>query len=112
MLDDGSIQAVTSELCLAECLGGPYRTGREDLASIYIDLIRDRPQLTVNAITREILIEAARLRSEVRTLRLPDAIHHATARIAACDILLTNDERFRGVARPEAVLLSDISIDG
>lgn len=46
------------------------------------------------AIDRAILIEAARLRSSLR-IRLPNAIHVATAMLAACELFLTNDQRIR-----------------
>ena len=50
--------------------------------------------LSVLPVERTILIEAARLQAQL-TLRLPDAIHVATAVAAGCSTLLSNDRRLR-----------------
>lgn len=44
-------------------------------------------------VDRDILITAARLRAE-QGLKLPDAIHAATAQLTHCERWLTNDARF------------------
>jgi len=41
-------------------------------------------------VSRDVLIAAARLRAETG-LKLPDAIHAATAQFTGCDQFLTND---------------------
>jgi predicted nucleic acid-binding protein len=48
----------------------------------------------VLSVERTILIEAARLQARL-VLRLPDAIHVATAVAAGCDVVLSNDRRLR-----------------
>jgi predicted nucleic acid-binding protein len=50
--------------------------------------------LSVLSVERTILIEAARLRGRL-VLRLPDAMHVATAAAAGCDVLLSNDRRLK-----------------
>lgn len=105
MVDTGQCHAVTSALTLAECMAGPFRAGREDLVRIYDDLIRDRPGLAIAPIERGILTEAARLRAESPSLRLPDAIHIATARSAGCDLVLTNDRRLENAPGVSILML-------
>lgn len=43
-------------------------------------------------VSRDVLLAAARLRAEIG-LKLPDAIHVATAQLTGCDQFLTNDAR-------------------
>jgi predicted nucleic acid-binding protein len=45
-------------------------------------------------VERAILLRAARLRCELH-LKLPDAIHVASAVAAGCDLFLSNDHRLR-----------------
>jgi predicted nucleic acid-binding protein len=91
-LDRAECEAVTSELSLAECLVKPLELGHTDIAEAYLDFLRDRPFLTVVPVSREVLIEAARLRAHSR-IKLPDAIHGATALQGGCASFLTNDDR-------------------
>ena len=93
-LDRGELKAVTSELSLAECLVKPLELGRSDIAEAYLELLKDHRFLTIGPVTREILIEAARLRGLSR-IKLPDAIHAATALKEGCSSFLTNDDRLK-----------------
>lgn len=92
-LDAGDCVAVTSELSLAECLVKPLELGREEIADAYLGLLSDRRSLSVVPVTREILVEAARLRATAR-IKLPDAIHASTALQGKCSSV-TNDDRLK-----------------
>ncbi|WP_347566102.1 PIN domain-containing protein [Scytonema sp. UIC 10036] len=59
-------------------------------------------------VSRDILIEAAQLRANVN-IKLPDAIHAATAILTQCSTFITNDQRFQSVLSISVVLLSQIS---
>src|SRR4051794_4291710 len=76
--DRGELRAVTSELTLAEVLVKPLRDNRADLRDKYERMMRTSPALTVVPISRDILIASATLRA-TSALKLPDAIHAATA---------------------------------
>lgn len=93
-LDEGETFAVTSELSLSECLVKPYMDGDQRAADAYFALFEAQPGLAVVAVTREILINAARLRARTR-MALPDAIHVSTAAIAECEIFVSDDRRIR-----------------
>lgn len=56
-------------------------------------------------ISRTALIEAARLRAQHACLKLPDAIHAATAVAYGASTFVTNDARFRPVSGLTAVVL-------
>ncbi len=106
-LDRGECTAVTSELTVAECLVKPLELGRQELVQTYLEAIQTRRELDVRPVDREVLIEAARLRAAAR-VRLPDAIHAATALRAGCETLLTNDPDFRAIPGFATLLLSDL----
>jgi predicted nucleic acid-binding protein len=44
---------------------------------------------------REVLVESARLRASLTSLRTPDAIHAETAQLAGCDYFVTNDTQLK-----------------
>jgi predicted nucleic acid-binding protein len=67
-----------------------------------------RPNLRVIPVQRAILIEAARQRATSRSLKLPDAIHVATAVILNCTTLLTNDQKFKSLSNLPVVILSEV----
>ncbi|WP_420828284.1 type II toxin-antitoxin system VapC family toxin [Desulfonema limicola] len=64
--------------------------------------------LTVAHIHREILIEAAEIRSKTTQIRLPDAIHLATAKYHKCLTFLTNDKQLRNLPYIKVVLIDEI----
>ena len=94
LIDNGTISAVTSELTLAEVLAKPFEAGREDIAETYQHMLTPSAWLSIVPVERATLINAARLRAQLM-LRLPDAIHVATAVAAGCSALLSNDRRLR-----------------
>ena len=93
-IDAGEVRATTSELTLAEALAKPLETGRNDIARLYEDMLSSAGPFVVLPVGRAILLEAAGLRARLK-LRLPDAIHVATALAARCEIFLSNDRKIR-----------------
>jgi predicted nucleic acid-binding protein len=100
-IDGASVEAVTSELTLAECLIKPFADKNADAIEAYLLFLNGRRNLPVVPINRNILTVAARLRTELG-VKLPDAIHIATADAAKCGVFLTND---RGIRLPEGMKL-------
>jgi predicted nucleic acid-binding protein len=86
--------AVTSELTLAEVLVKPYQLDRAELIQAYESFLEPDGALQIEPVTASVLRDAARLRARSR-LRVPDAIHAATAVTAGCSALLTNDQDLR-----------------
>jgi predicted nucleic acid-binding protein len=95
--DHGDTVAVTSELTLAEVLAKPLATGREDVAHTYEAMVAPSAWLSVVPVERSILLRAARLGPELG-LKLPDAIHVATAEAGGRAAFLSNDRRMRVTA--------------
>ncbi|WP_171904843.1 type II toxin-antitoxin system VapC family toxin [Hoeflea olei] len=92
-IDEGEIDAVTSELTLAECLVKPIAEKDEQLVRAYLSLLAaDSPFVRVKGVSRDVLLEAARIRAG-SGVKLPDAIHIATANLVQCSAFVSNDRR-------------------
>jgi predicted nucleic acid-binding protein len=108
-IDEGTRSFLTSELTLAELLVDPLRKGDPARARVYRQYLRTRPHFEVVPVSRAVLVEAARLRGAT-SLKLPDAMHVATALVHGCGAFLTNDARIRAPERAtlQVVQLSEV----
>ncbi|MEM1042770.1 MAG: PIN domain-containing protein [Bacteroidota bacterium] len=104
----GALTALTSELTLSEVLVHPLRDRDAERERSFLRVVRAHGGLAVEPVSRSVLIEAARLRAATTALKLPDAIHAATARLHGCAVLLTNDARVRAVPNLEVLQLSEV----
>jgi len=84
-----------SHLTEMECLIGPFRSGRTQLATKFEDWFQTVQTLPIDS---AIFRAAARLRADFSSLRTPDALHLATAIHHKCDEFWTNDNRLNLVA--------------
>ena len=105
LLEAGEVVAVTSELTLAEVLAKPLEEGREDLARLYEEMVAPSAWLSVVSVERAVLVSAARLGPELG-LKLPDAIHVASATASGCELFLSNDRRLR---MPDGITLAGLA---
>lgn len=87
------IIGVTSEITLAEILVKPLEAEATTVIEAYTDMITPTAGFEVLEVGRALLISAAALRAARRSIRLPDAIHLATALAARCSHFVTADER-------------------
>lgn len=108
-MTDGEITAVTSDLTLAEVLVKPKRDTNRNLEQAYRQFLLPTESFRNSAVSREILEAAADIRAN-SDLKLPDAIHFASAINQHCDSFLTNDDRFEGMSGIKVVLLSRLAI--
>lgn len=106
-IDADVVKAVTSELTLAESLVKPLMDDNTVLENLYLEVFQTSMSLNVVPISRQILIESARLRAKLKTLKLSDAVHFATARMSGCQIFLTNDKQLRSVPGFDVAILSE-----
>jgi predicted nucleic acid-binding protein len=96
---------VTSQLTLAEILVDPIRNGDEEKGWLYEGFLQDRPDfMTVAPVSRAVLHRAALIRARQKAIKLPDAIHIATAREANCNFFLMNDRRIGEVPYFEQIV--------
>jgi len=108
-IDGGRWSAVTSELALAECLVKPMMDGNEALCQTYENAFQETHSLHVGPVTRPVLVQAAALRAQNPALKLPDAIHAATAIACGCQTFVTNDKCLKALPHLHVALLSDIA---
>ena len=107
-VDAGKLQAVTSELSVAEALVKPFMDEDAELQAAYQRAVRPSASLRVAPVSRRVLFEAARLRARGLRLKLPDAIHVAAAQLAGCETPLTNDTGMKGAPGLHVVICSEV----
>ena len=95
-----------SELAVAETLVRPIRDGNEDLESAF-RAVFTAADVRLIPVTRQLWEDTARLRARTG-LKIPDALHAATALRAGCALFITNDTDFRRVPELPAVVLDDL----
>jgi predicted nucleic acid-binding protein len=108
-LDLGELSAVTSALTIAEVLVVPLRTRNKTLEMAYRNRLMTGSTLTISDISEAILISAATLRAFTPGIKLPDAIHVATAAVTGCTVFLTNDVRLATVGSVPGILVADLA---
>ena len=82
---------MTSHLTLHEVLIGPLNNGNQELASRYRDAVLDEDIFTIVEVDEATLIAAAHLRAVHKRLDVADALHIASATIADCSFILSDD---------------------
>lgn len=102
-----NLSTITSEISLAECLVKPVKDNNEAAIAAYKKHIASNSLLNVISIDRNILIESASLRCELG-LKLPDAIHMATAVAKDCKTFITNDRKLKTPEGMQQVYLKDL----
>lgn len=106
-LEAGKFRGIASELTLLELTVRPLQLGRQDVADDYEVLLGYFPNLELQPISREVLLEAAGLRARHR-LRTPDAIQIATGVRYGATLAITNDQGWRDQSLIETIILSDL----
>ncbi len=89
----------TSELTFAETIIDPYRKRNEALIQLYDNWTLSNAIMEVGPVNRDVLYAAAVLRADYGSLKLPDAVHLATAMLFRCSHFLTSDRRLKGMYR-------------
>ena len=96
-------ELAVGDLARAECLVGPFRNNDVGLEARYRSFFSD-PDIHILGMTAAVCERAARLRADYR-IKLPDALHLATAIEHGCGLFLTNDAQLaRFTAIPVEVL--------
>jgi predicted nucleic acid-binding protein len=87
----------TSEITLAEILAPSRTEGAWPLNKkrpVYLDLLVSSEMVVLLPVSRDILIRTAEVR-DMRRLKLPDAIHLATALHHGCKFFVSGDSDFK-----------------
>jgi predicted nucleic acid-binding protein len=107
-IDAGQIIAVTSELSLAEVLVQPIAKNSQNIVAAYESLLTQRPSFEVIPVTRAVLRQSADVRATLGN-KLPDAIHIATAELANCSFILSEDRALKLPRSIQRVTLAEFS---
>jgi predicted nucleic acid-binding protein len=107
-LEEGRFRGIASELTLLELTVKPLQLGRQDVADDYEIMLGYFPNLELEPISREILMEAAALRAR-QGLRTPDAIQIVTGLRAGATLAVSNDQAWRKLPVIETLLLADLA---
>jgi len=110
-IEDGDIAAVTSEITLAEVLVKPMEQGDVTLMAAYEGMIVSSGHFLVLPVGRDILLGAARLRAQRRSIRLPDAIHIATAFASSCSCVVSDDQRLHSIDGVRSFSVNPFTLD-
>jgi predicted nucleic acid-binding protein len=104
----GEVFLLVSELALSEALVLPLREENARLVMAYELLMRE-PGIRVEPVDWPVLRRASELRASKPSLRMPDAMHLATADLAKCEVFVTNDKSLRGLATLNVVVIDDLT---
>ncbi|WP_414568313.1 type II toxin-antitoxin system VapC family toxin [Nostoc sp. CCY 9925] len=104
----GEIQIISSELILMETLVLPLKNNDTFLLNAYEELLLSENMQLV-PISQPVLRQAANLRATTN-LKIPDAIHAATALSVNCNQFITNDKGFRNVPGLPVIILSEVLV--
>ena len=100
---------MASTVTMAELLVQPYCDANQDRVNNIYGLLARYPRLEWIAPDLEIADLAARFRAQYR-LRIPDALHAATAARHQATAFITNDAIFRKVDGFETLVLEELLV--
>lgn len=114
LLQSTGTTLVSSELTLAEVLVKPLRRRLADgddlsaaeLVLAYEAMFDETGLFDAIPVSTAMLRRAAEIRAGRGSLKLPDAIHLATALWARCDVLVTDDDRLQKAAADRTTVCS------
>ena len=106
-IEDGKFRGITSELTLLELTVKPLQLGRQDIADDHEMLLGYFPNLQLEPISRNILMDAAGIRARYR-LRTPDSIQLATGLSVGATLAVTNVDAWRDFPLIETLILEDL----
>lgn len=109
-LEKASIVAISSVIILTEVLPQPIKLGNTLLEEEYHNILLHSDGFMLLSVIAQIAETAADLRARYN-LRTPDALHVATAMVAHCDALLTNDAGFKRVTEITILVLDELELD-
>lgn len=106
-MQDKSVTGTTSMMTIAETFVQPEKIDDRMILHEYERFFRSFPNLTVFPIDWYTARLAARLRSEYKNLRIPDAIQLACAILNECQVFITNDKKLKSIKEIRVMVLRD-----
>lgn len=106
-IHDQTCLGATSLLTRAEVLVRPLRERQVALAERYRVLLSGAGAIALYALDADVIELAAKLRADYPALKLPDALHLATAINTDCDAFVTSDKRLNVVSGRIRIVVID-----
>ncbi len=107
LFNDGHAIAYTGDAVVAETLYRPYKLGDALRVSEIKAFFSNDEFITVLPHTKQVFELAAEL-APTRGMKLIDALHYATAALAGCTFILTNDHGFASTEAIEVLRVDDL----
>ena len=93
-LIDNEKYIASSIISATEYLIYPYRTGNDAKVKAFWKFIYDN-YIVLSPISKDIAVEAAKIRAEYRHFKTADVLQLAAAICSGCDLFLTNDKQLK-----------------
>ena len=106
---DGNLSIVSSPVLITEVLVKPLQVGNTEIEMQYRELFASNAVSLLDA-PYAVFDDTAHLRAETG-LKIPGALHAATALRAGCALFITNDTDFRRVRELPTVVLDDLLLE-
>jgi predicted nucleic acid-binding protein len=100
------VKFLSSELTLAEVMVKPLQARDDSLVETYKGLLFRSEAVSLVPVSLTILMQAAVLRSRYPQLKLPDAIHLATAQTGSASQFVTDDRQLLAAVERTGTILS------
>ena len=101
-------KGISSTITMMEIIVKPLSLGRIDIARKYEALLMNFPNLEVVDLDRDVIHQAARLRTDYR-LRPPDALQVSACLLSGAEVFITNDRQMiRIKEKLDIVILDDL----
>jgi predicted nucleic acid-binding protein len=107
-IESGEVRGSMSTVAQTEILVGPARSADPMIFELAAQELREL-RVAKNPLTARIAEDAAWVRGQTG-LRLPDAVHLATARASGATALVTNDRRIRSRPGLDVYYLDDLEL--
>lgn len=106
-VSDNNCQIISSELTYAECLVKPLKDNDEDSIRNYEKSLIDSAHFQLAPVSLGVLRRGALLHAH-QNVKLPDAIHVATAIESGCTHIVSNDKKLPDINGLDFVYLKDL----
>jgi predicted nucleic acid-binding protein len=110
LFNDGLSMACTGDAVVAETLYKPYQVNDTLRVSEFKEFFDNDEFITVLPHTKKVFELAAEL-SPKRGMKLIDALHYATAALAGCRFILTNDQGFTSSESMQVIHLDNLLVN-
>lgn len=101
---------LTSAITCTEYLTVPYRTRNTEKIDVFFEFLSDC-NVQIRSIDVDIAKKAAQIRAKYKDFKTMDCLQLATACLAGCDLVLTNDRQLCRFDETKCFMVEEIKIE-